>query len=253
MEIRFDDHPERAVPALLRQWARCEGIALSDEVRAIAPSEARQLMLAATEMPDELRRRVERLIGGGRLSVERLCYMLLAGIWRPLELTFLVGTSPRAADILAGGSDPLNRPRHQAELDLCRAAVMSGTLQARLEQPPIEQATAIEDYRNPITWTVDDGGATIRFSGVDGALPWLDREVEPASEAIVLPRPYPDAADCEQARALAAAGYPVVILTPKDVERLPAGDIRHLRHPDRLSVIDRGIAARLLESRVGRR
>jgi hypothetical protein len=253
MEVRFDDHPEHAVPALLRQWARCEGIALLGGARAIAPTEARQLIVAATEMSDELRRRVERLIAGGGLSVERVCYMLLAGIWRPLELTFLLGTSPRVADILAGGSDPLYRPRHQAERDLCRAAVMAGTLLARLEQPPNEQTTAIEDYRNPITWTVDDEGATIRFSGLVGALPWRDREVEPASEAIVLPRPYPDTADYEQAQALAGAARQVAILTPKDVERLPAPGVAHLRHPDRLSVIDRGIAARLLESRVGRR
>ena len=71
MEIRFDrdarfmqdgkpityhGHPEKAVPASLRRFGRTVGVTLgAEDPRAITPAEARELFLAITPMPAELR------------------------------------------------------------------------------------------------------------------------------------------------------------------------------------------------------
>jgi hypothetical protein len=56
MEVRFDDHLERRVPASLRQYGRVMGCEPGRrDGQAIAPEEARELMLAVTPMNDGLR------------------------------------------------------------------------------------------------------------------------------------------------------------------------------------------------------
>jgi hypothetical protein len=254
MEVRFDNHPEQAVPAVLAQWARVHGVELDDERPAITPAQARLLLLEATEMPDELRGRVAALASDGGLSLERACYMLISGIWRPVELDFLLGVSGHAPEILRGDSDPLNRPRRQADLDVCRAAVMIGTLLQRLEQRPDDTPKVIEDQRQPVTWTVLGDQAAVRFSGVDVAnVPWTsDRGVD--RTLTVLPRLRLTADDVEAARKLSEEGDAALVLLPADAAA-PEGssNVRRMRYPDRRSVLDRSIEARLLSSRVGRR
>jgi hypothetical protein len=260
MEVRFDRHAEHLVPAALAQWARTAGLDVDDDQPALEPAVARELMLAATEMPTQLRNRVSELAAHGGLSVERACYTLLAGIWKPIELDFLLASSPRALDILRGGTHPLNRARHQAELDLCRAASMLGTLLARLQQPrgasvtESGSATAVEDERTPISWTVLADHGAVRFSGIEHEMPWLPEPVRSSNGTLtVLPRSLPTDQDCPTAGELADDAGVVALLTPQDVEELTGPPVPHMRHPDRRSALDRGIEANLLASRVGRR
>ena len=129
MDIRFDQHPEEKVPAVLCQFARTRGIQLgAHDPQAIHPAEARELMWAVTEMPNDLRSRIQHLTNEGQLTPERACFVQLSGISLPIELDFLAATSSRVPSILRGGCDPRCRPARQAELAVCRAAHMLGVL-----------------------------------------------------------------------------------------------------------------------------
>jgi hypothetical protein len=250
MEIRFDEHPERAVPAALAQWARTVGLSTSDGP-VITPIAARDLMLEATALPAGVRRRISQLANAGGFGVERACYAILAGIWSPLELDFMLATSGRVVDILSGGSDPLNRARHEAELEVCRAAGMLGTLFKRLQQRT--DGSVLEGDANDVAWeTLPEHGAVV-FRGFEN-VPWVvGGRPEPIGALAVLPRAHPERSDLECAAEVGDVPT-VALLTPQDTHRVAGRDrVLHLRHPDRLSVIDRSVESRLLQSRVVRK
>lgn len=273
MELRFDRHPERAVPARLRQYARMEGIVLGgDDARAISPSEARRLIVAVTQMPQNLARRVEDLAAAGVLTLERACFALLAGIWDPLELDFLIATSDRTRSILRGGANPLDRPDRQAELTLCRAAVMTGTLFKRLTlganeptaaEPPDRQRVTrvLEDDRRTIAWRILDGDAALRLDGVRaGVLPWQGGghavALKPGQPLVVVPRTRPAAEHVELARSLANRESALAAtLEPFGAagDQIPRDSVARLVMPDAIPTLDRTIEGRLASARVGRK
>jgi hypothetical protein len=261
MEIRFDEHPEQAVPARLQQFARTRGITLgASDPCAITPAEARQLLQAVTPMPAELATRVRAVTERGEQSVERLCYVLLSGIWKPIELDFLLATSPRWRTILHGGSDVLNRSARQAETAVARAAAMTGTLFARLLLAPelAGEADSAEDERLAVDWRIIGEAGAVLFTGVTaGLLPWQrgsSVNLEDGQPLLVLVRPVPGPGDRELTAELARAeGAAAATLEAPDAPVVhPGGDIAQLVYPDRLQVLDRQIERRLLSCRVGR-
>ena len=111
--IQYQGHPERCVPASLRRFGRTVGVPLgSEEGAAISPREARELFMAVTPMPDDLRRRVRYAAEHRRVPPERICYLLLSQVWREIELDFLLATCDRSADVLRGA--PTGRGVHSA-------------------------------------------------------------------------------------------------------------------------------------------
>lgn len=259
MEVRFDAHLEHAVPASLRQYGRTVGCEPGRvDPRAIVPAEARELMLALTPMPAGLRAAVAEVVARGILTPERVCYLLLAGTWRPIELELLLRTSPRALSILAGGADPLDRVTRQAELALGRAAVMVGMLHARLSLPAEAagndgRAIVLEDERRDVSWTIDGATATVRFEGAalcsDGP-PWDGPDC--GSSLIVAPRSYASAADLELIHDLERVA-PAALVVPADATAPHTGERVAVMHcPERISALDRLVEGRLNAARVGR-
>ncbi len=252
MEVRFDGHPEGRVPAMLRQWARVSGMPLGADAVAISPADARRLMVAATEMPAELRNRILALESAG-VTPERSCYTLLCGIWSPIELDFLLGCSPRALEILRGGTDPLRSTLHLAELDQCRSAAMLGTLFQRLQNARGKDGRVIEGDQQDVYWSVLESEGAVRFRAQSGTVPWVVGGGElPATGVTVLPRIDPDDGDCALAAEMAVREACVAILTPQDVSALPSPEIVHLRHPDTRAALARQAEGRLLRSCVAR-
>ena len=80
-KVRYAGHPEGAVPASLRRFARTVGVQLgAEEPASISPREARELFRAITPMPDELRERVDTAVASAGIKPERLYYSLLKPI-----------------------------------------------------------------------------------------------------------------------------------------------------------------------------
>jgi hypothetical protein len=268
MELRFTKHPERGIPATLERYARVCGLEVGGEDRAVVtPEEARELFLAVTPMTDGLRQRTYRLFLNGNLTPERLCYMLLAGIWTDVELDFMLGSSWRATSILSGGAHPADRLSRSVETEVCRSALMVGMLQRRLDLRDERAASdgssagtpvavrSLEDDKRGVGWGVNEQVGSVTFSGYSGPVPWSSgRDLHlNQGELVVLPRPHPTYDDLGLAQKLQEERKGlVVLLTPFDRHDFIGQDVPILRCPDKVSELDASIEARLLSARVSR-
>lgn len=276
MEIRFDrparvvanrrtfhyqGHPEGQVPASLKRYGRTVGVALGDEdPAAITPREARELFAAVTPMRAGLQTRVMRAVASAGIAPEPLYFALLSGVWREIELDWMLAVSSRAASILSGGADWQRRVARQAEMDVCRTAAMAGMLFARLEETDNVGGghggpRVVEDQRNAIDWQVDPEAAAIVYTGhaTDAPLPWMSRPITaPDGRLIVLPRTAVTDQTRRQARALVADGATVAVLLARDAPDPAADDLLCLRCPDRLTDLDKAVEGKLLTSRISR-
>ena len=274
MEIRFDQrtrvkhqgqdhwidgHPEGGVPASLRRYGRSVGAKLgADDPQAISPREARDLFLAITPMPEDLRQRVGRAINHHGISPERLCFTLLNPVWRSIELDYLLATSSRVVSILEGGSNWENRSARQAETEVCRAAVMAGMLYLRLNATDTagadEDARVLEDRRAGVEWHVLDELGAVHFAGLTlgDTLPWLPGKQLEQAELAVFPRSFVTDAVVEDVMS-AASGVPRALVVPRDTKlpRLPP-ELLVLTCPDRRPDIDKTIEGKLLMARISR-
>jgi hypothetical protein len=271
IKVEYDGHPEGGrVPASLRRYGRTVGVPLGeDDPAAISPREARQLFLAITKMPGDLRRRINRAVGHGVASPERLCYTLLSGTWRELELDFMLAVSPRVGSIISGGSDWHQRPDRQAESEIARASYMVGMLYQRLNATDNASgdvnglpgaARVIEDERVGISWRVLEDVGVVVFAGLRSAmLPWQPPDgrvqVGHGEEVAVVPRTFATQDDIALCRALKANFPHVAMLLPRDARPsmlVGQDQLLTLHCPDRLSEIDRAIESKLLGARTSR-
>lgn len=270
MEIRFDQpseiwwgeetlkypgHPEGRVPASLRRFGRTLGVQLgAEDPAAIVPSEARQLFMAITPMPTELRNRVTHATTKLGLVPERICFTLLAGVWQKIALDFLLATTGRADSILQGGAQWEDRPSRKAESDVCRAAVMAGMLFDRLNSQDHAatpgDARVVEDRTRGVEWSIDADLGTIRYSRIVNEIPWTNG-IDKSVSITVAPRVCID--DGELAVLAAEAEAPFFALVPRDaqVDRLPPG-VGLMRCPDRLADLDKAIEDKLSILRTSR-
>jgi hypothetical protein len=271
MEIRFDrseygPHLEGRIPASLRRYARSVGIWLSDgrgSGARIMPAEARDLFLAVTPMPDELRERVDTAVMRGHSSPERLCYTLMSQTWREIELDFMLAVSARAHSILTGGASVEDRGARQAESDVARAAVMLGMFYRRLDSKDTATGDGsglrvLEDNRHGVTWQVKPVEGAVEFGGVPHLpIPWLPPGSGLAARdgrLTVLPRAVATQELVAHVRRFAADGKDVVVVLPADADRTILADagIVALACPDRPGEIDLAVESRLTRARVAR-
>lgn len=260
MEVRFGyEKPQtpRRVPASLRRFARVVGVDIADAATRLTPSESRELFLAVTPMPASLRSRVMDYVARGVTTPERVCYVLMAQIWRDIELDFLLATSPRASSILCGGAPWSARPARMAETEVARSAVLLGTLRRRLDSRDsagvTSEARVFEDATVGVTWQVlPDHGAVVFENALPGPLPWTGAGSH-EGRFIALPRARPTAADYDVASELSARlGIPAGIVAPAGTEALDLPTVATLQCPDSLADLDREIETKLSKARVTR-
>jgi hypothetical protein len=268
MELRFGTRETpKPVPPALRRFGRSRGIALGvEDEHAVTPSEARELFLAVTPMPDDLLGRCADILDRGAISPERLCYTLMsADIWKAIELDYILATSSRAASILSGGCAPAMRGDRLAEIEACRAASMVGMLYRRLLKMAADssgpgEVRIFEDDATRVSWTIREDVGAAAFVGVPaGPLPWQDRSRRGPGFAengflIAVPRGLPTPADVQLVGQLQDE-HPeavVVLVVPADMTDVVSPDCFTLSCPERLAELDEGIERRLARLRVTR-
>jgi hypothetical protein len=257
----YAGHPEGRVPASLRRYGRTVGIELgASDPASISPDEARQLFLAVTPMPPDLRVRVLDAVSRGTTSPERLCFTLLAQVWREIELDFMLACSDRVGSILSGGADWRVRSARAAEMEVARSALIAGMFFRRLDTKDTAaadgEARVLEDNRVGVTWSILDEVGAIRFQGLrTERMPWLDggAELQAEQQFVVLPRSLPSVELFDTARSLAANDR-VAVALPADVavDETLTDAVTVLRCPDRIAELDQAVEARLLTSRIAR-
>jgi hypothetical protein len=274
VDARYHGHPEEAIPASLKRFARTVGVGLGtdpqlgdDAPARISPGEARELFKKITPMPPDLAARVDDAVAGGVATPERLCFTLLSQVWREIELDFLLAVSPRTGSIISGGAPYTCRPARQAESEVARAALMLGMYYRRLDTKDGAgaegaEARALEDNRVGVSWEVlPDIGAVLFVGLAPAPLPWEDRDgvanspTDPVETVTVIPRLSVDVESIETARDLAPQG-PVAIAVPHDAQANPRALAEFgcalLRCPERLAELDQAIEAKLLQARISR-
>lgn len=267
MELRFGTkNHERQIPASLRRFGRSLDLSLGvDDPSSISPDEARALFLAVTPIPDELRVRSVELFDRGVITPERLCYILMSGVWKAIELDYLVAVSSRVASILEGGTPAELRYKRLAEIEVCRAALMVGMLHSRMEKTDSAtysdgNARIFEDSSIGVDWNIREDIGVLAMTNVpDGDIPWscLGREhllVGNQGSLILVPRGLPTNDDCRLVKELREE-YPsaiVALVVPIDMADVVPEKIPLLLCPDRLGELDSEIERRLGNSRVGR-
>lgn len=262
MEIDFSHHPEQAVPASLRRFGRTVGIPLGAETpggASISPAEARELFWQVTPMPDALRRRARVLVDNGLLSIERLCYSLLAPIWSPAALDFLVAVAApeRLRAILEGGTDPRNESA-SIERALMRSALLLETYLRRLDAKDSAAAgdgyeqRLFEDTTHGIRWSVlEQAGAVIVEGFPAGPVPWV-RDLESDGRIAILPRAHVSPLDLDaMAQVEAQHGIPARVVIAQDAFVGPEPKAI-VQAPARLAEFDARIERNLVASRLGR-
>lgn len=273
MEIRFDrdariikngkpityhGHPEKQVPASLRRFGRTVGVMLgAEDPKAITPDEARDLFLAITPMPAELRERVDHTVAHRGITPERMCFLLLSQVWREIEMDYLLAATPRSQSILSGGAAWTDRAARQAESEICRGAVTAGMLFRRLNATDSAangtgEVRVVEDRTKGITWSVNGDESAITLTGIDPRepVPWTFG-LSGIDTLTVYPRTAATDGAIEAALNSRLPGHKALLL-PADVPGPATADLSILRCPDRLADIDKSIEERLLKSRISR-
>jgi hypothetical protein len=261
VRVRYQGHPEFAVPASLRRYGRAVGVELGKTDSAcISPSEARELFLAVTPMPPDLKARVRDATERGVATPERICFTLLSQIWREIEVDYLLAVSDRAESILQGGAHWERRAQRQAEAQLTRASLMIGMLYRRLDTLDLAAAEGevrvIEDNRVGVSWKVLATEGAVVFSDLRAErVPWQDTVYQTGAgeQLVVLPRSTPTVQDVTLAQHLQQFGRPVLVVpADADLDDVTADGIPILRCPLRLAELDQAVEMRLLRSQVAR-
>lgn len=253
----YDGHPERRVPASLRRFGRTVGVALgADDRGSISPTEARELFLAITPMPQELRQRVYKAILVSGTAPERVCYTLLSQIWREIELDFLLATTTRTASILRGGAPWSDRLARQSESESCRAAIMLGMFHRRLLGTDAASADGqdavrvVEDAKRAISWSIDESSGSVSIAGLEVGehLPWSRSAAAAGSRLTLYLSPMGLMPDLTEA----ASGQVALVVPADAVDCFAPAGVVVLRCPDRLADIDKAVEAKLLSLRISR-
>lgn len=267
MEIRFGSrHQEELVPHSLQRYSRALGIKVgAEDKHAVTPIEARNLFLAVTPMPDDLRGRAMDLMDRGVVTPERLCFSLMSGIWSTSELDYILSTSSRVFCILQGGSEVNLRRSRLAELETCRAALMTGMLIKRLDNSDnladsLDGVRVFEDQTKKTIWSIseDDGIIAMETGWID-QLPWTAQsderlKLDEEQGLLIVPRALPTPDDCALVSSLSSL-YPnmlVALLTAADMGQVVPTEVPVLLCPLRVGELDLEIEKRLTSSRVGR-
>jgi hypothetical protein len=260
--VTYESHPEGQVPASLRRYGRTVGVQLgADDPASISPREARDLFLAVTPMPPDLRRRVVAAAETAGVAPERACFALLSQTWREVEIDFLLACSGHAGSSLEGGAEWIKRGARQAEMEECRAALMAGMYFRRLNGRDNAGTDAggvrvVEDVSAGIEWEVLPESGAVVFSGCDltDGVPWLSSgQVDRQSEIALLPRSLAMVEAATQLHELRHTGLNAVIALPLDVPVPDSwGDLPVLRCPDRRADLDLTVEGKLLTSRISR-
>lgn len=265
MEIRFGEPRENmAIPPALARFARTADLQLGiDDPACITPAEARELFMAVTPMPDELRLRVNDLVDRGVVSPERICFVLMAGLWTAIEVDYIAATSGRVESILRGGAPFLSRTARQSELDTCRSASMIGMLHRVLSNSDSAGGSGVRVFEDGLcstAWEINsDIGAVAFTSDRDLAVPWRatqslkSADLDPRS-VLCLPRSFVTSEDYATFSGL-QEDFPnsaVAFVVPADSQELVAPEFRCLVCPERIAELDIAIERRLAALRVGR-
>ncbi len=180
MEIVFTPNVEGGrVPAYICDLAIEMGIKLNYVPKGhISPFEARQLYLELAGFSKEAKERIMKLALEGTISPERICFLIMGGIWTLPEAESMILGSQHPERLLQSTSEPDERHLYLNDLMVASATILGGVLDRKLLKTELFEGGQIvesEDEESPLSIDFDQAYfAKIYRSETDLIIPWID-------------------------------------------------------------------------------
>lgn len=136
VETRIEDGVEKGrVPAYVYDLA-CElGVKLKHVFEGhITPFEARQMYMELAGFSEKAKERVMKLSVDGLLSPERVCFLVMGGLWSVNEAESIILGCKNPESILLSLADPGDRHLYLKDVMTARGAVLGGALDRKLRK-----------------------------------------------------------------------------------------------------------------------
>lgn len=179
MEIVFTKNVEGGrVPAYICDLAIEMRIKLNHVFEGkITPFEARQLYLELAGFSPKAKEKVMQLSVKGEFSPERICFVVMGGVWSLAEAESIILSSVHPEKILISETEPEDRQLYLNDLLIARMAIFSGALDRKLLRTELQYEGQIiedEDIEAPLTIDFDpEYFARIYEMETDFEIPWL--------------------------------------------------------------------------------
>jgi len=206
----------------------------------ISPFEARQMYMGLAGFSKTTQEKIMKLSVGGKLTPERVCFLVMGGLWSLPEAEALILGSAHPEDVLMSASDPALRHVYLDDLLAARGAVLGGVLDRKLLKKELVvngQIVESEDEENEIAFDFDEElYAKIYKFGERLEVPWVGGkkvELSPDINLAVLVRSRTSSeilesadSDLEHLGMLAGKykGSVVGVLYPRDWEEIQQTD-----------------------------
>jgi hypothetical protein len=180
MEIVFSKNVEGGrVPAYICDAAIEMGVKLNHVFEGhITPFEARQLYLGLAGFSSEAKERIMKLALDKVISPERVCFLVMGGVWSLAEAETIILGSKHPERILQSVSEPDERHLYLNDLTVAGTSILGGVLDRkllRIELVKDGQIVESEDEESPVEISFDPTYfAKIYSSETDLIVPWID-------------------------------------------------------------------------------
>lgn len=245
MEIAFTKNVEGGrVPAYICDLAIDLGVKLKHVFEGhITPFEARQFYMEIVGFSAIVKERIMKLAVDNVLSPERVCFMVIGGVWTLAEAEAIIMSNKHPERVLLSLSTPDDRILYLNDIQVARSAILGGVLDRKLLKPELledGQIVESEDEETDLSIGFDATYyAKVYQSEVELVVPWIGENnlvIKPGQQMIVLIRARTDSeirkyflSDLEDLKALVSkygnenVQSAIFLLTPRDFENIPAG------------------------------
>lgn len=197
MEIVFTKNVEGGrVPAYI-----CD-LAIEMEVKLkhvfeghITPFEARQLYLGLVGFSAKAKEKIMKMAVEGKISPERICFVVIGGIWTLPEAESIILGNKHPERILGSTTEPSDRHLYLMDLAISRTAILGGSLDRKmLKTELVEDGEIVESEDEEFPVEIDFDAtyfAKIYKSDAEMSVPWLNGknlQLKPGQQMVVLVR-----------------------------------------------------------------
>lgn len=243
VETRIENGQERGrVPAYIYDLACDLEIKLSYVGEGhISPREARQFYMQLTGFSKPAQERIMQLSVEGKITPERICYLVMGGIWSVPEAESLILSSDNPESILLSMAEPEDRHLYLNDIISARGAVLGGALDRKIHKKEFVvngQIMESEDIEVEVEIGFDsESYAKIYYPQEEINIPWIEEKIsclKPGEMMVVVVRARSSmeirtmiSDDVEAVRNTVekyrkpGSGVMVYILYPRDFDDIP--------------------------------
>lgn len=241
MELVFSKNVEGGrVPAYICDLAIEMGVKLKHVFEGhISPFESRQLYLGLAGFSKVAQEKIMKMAVGKTISPERVCFMVMGGVWSLPEAEAIILGSKHPERVLQSASEPDERHLYLNDLLVASTSILGGVLDRKLLRTELVENGQIvesEDEEFPLTIDFDSAHfAKIYSAETEMIVPWIDENkiLSSGQKMVVLIRARSDSEiqkyfpkDLESLKKLIAkyrkdAQTIILYLLPRDFEDVP--------------------------------